>query len=52
MRGVVDVVTQAEYDAYIIKQEPKYKTAVLDKLKEEAAAADTTAKAIAAVVKK
>ncbi|TAH00892.1 MAG: cytochrome c oxidase subunit II [Sphingobacteriales bacterium] len=52
MRGVVDVVTQAEYDAYIIKQEPKYKTAVLDKLKEAAPAADTTAKAIAAVVKK
>jgi hypothetical protein len=46
------VVTQAEYDAYIIKQEPKYKTAVLDKLKEAAPAADTTAKAIAAVVKK
>ncbi|MDX1937331.1 MAG: cytochrome c oxidase subunit II [Flavihumibacter sp.] len=51
MRGVVEVVSQAEYDAYMIKQEPKYKTAVLDKLKEAAPAADTTAKAIAAVEK-
>jgi cytochrome c oxidase subunit II len=51
MRGVVEVVSQAEYDAYMIKQEPKYKTAVLDKLKEATPAADTTAKAIAAVEK-
>jgi len=29
MRGIVDVVTQAEYDAWIMSQKPKYQTAVL-----------------------
>lgn len=45
MRGIVDVVTQAEYDAWIMSQKAKYQTAVLDNMKSaEPAVADTTAK--------
>ena len=47
MRGVVDVVTQAEYDAWILSQKPKYQVAVLDKL---APAAADTAKTAATTV--
>lgn len=31
MRGVIEVVTQAEFDAWIMTQKPTYQTAVLDK---------------------
>jgi cytochrome c oxidase subunit II len=37
MRGVVDVVSQEDFDAWILSQTPKYKTAVLDKLPKPAA---------------
>jgi len=48
MRGIIDVVTQQEYDAWILSQKPKYQTAVLDNLKSSAPAADS-AKAAAIV---
>ena len=44
MKGQIEVVTQAEFDVWMISQKPKYKTAVLDKQKTDKAAADTTAK--------
>ncbi len=31
MRGTIDVVTQAEFDAWLLSQKPKYQTVVLDK---------------------
>lgn len=45
MRGTVEVVTQAEFDAWILSQKPKYQTAVLDKQQTPAAGVptDTTA---------
>jgi cytochrome c oxidase subunit 2 len=47
MRGIVDVVTQAEYDVWILSQKAKYQTAVLDIMKsaEPAAASDTAKQA-------
>jgi cytochrome c oxidase subunit II len=39
MRGIIDVVSQAEFDAWMIAQKPKYQTAVLDKMQKPA---DTT----------
>jgi cytochrome c oxidase subunit II len=39
MRGTIDVVTQAEFDAWILTQKPKYQTAVLDKRAAPATAA-------------
>jgi cytochrome c oxidase subunit 2 len=47
MRGIVDVVTQAEFDAWMISQKPKYQTVVLDNLKP---ATDSAAKPATAVV--
>jgi cytochrome c oxidase subunit 2 len=44
MRGIVDVVTQAEYDAWIMSQKPKYQTAVLGNTGSGAPAAADTAK--------
>jgi cytochrome c oxidase subunit 2 len=44
MRAIIDVVTQAEFDAWLMMQKPKYRTAVLDKMK-TAAPVDSTAKA-------
>lgn len=44
MRGIVDVVTQAEFDAWLLSQKPKYQTAVLDNMKSAAPAAADTAK--------
>jgi hypothetical protein len=41
------VVTQAEFDAWMISQKPKYQTVVLDNLKP---AADSAAKPATAVV--
>jgi cytochrome c oxidase subunit 2 len=32
MRGIIEVVTQVEFDAWLASQKPKYQTAVLDKL--------------------
>ncbi len=51
MRGIVDVVTQAEFDAWMISQKPKYQTAVLDKMPKPAVdSAKTTATAPAGTV--
>ena len=45
MKGQVEVVTQAEFDVWMISQKAKYQTAVLDKQKTDKPVADTTAKA-------
>jgi cytochrome c oxidase subunit II len=53
MRGVIEVVTQEEFDVWMAKQKPNYYAAFPDKdpaSKTPAAAADTT-KAVVAVVK-
>jgi cytochrome c oxidase subunit II len=47
MKGQIEVVTQAEYDIWLLSQKPKYQTAVLDKLKTDKPAADTTKTAVA-----
>jgi len=44
MRGIVDVVTQAEFDAWKLSQKSKYQTAVLDNIKTSAPAPADTAK--------
>jgi cytochrome c oxidase subunit 2 len=43
MRGVVDVVTQAEFDAWIMSQKPKYQTAALGNTNSAPAAAPAPA---------
>jgi len=54
MKGQIEVVTQEEYDVWMLSQKPKYQTAVLDKNKEEkkpaGAAADSTAKTAAITI--
>ena len=45
MKGQIEVVTQAEFDIWMISQKAKYQTAVLDKQKTDKPVADTTAKA-------
>jgi cytochrome c oxidase subunit 2 len=47
MKGQIEVVSQAEYDVWLMSQKPKYQTAVLDKEKTDKPTADTTAKAAA-----
>jgi hypothetical protein len=39
------VVTQQEYDAWLLSQKPKYQTAVLDNIKSSAPAADSAKQA-------
>ncbi|MFT3937177.1 MAG: cytochrome c oxidase subunit II [Chitinophagaceae bacterium] len=48
MKGQIEVVTQAEFDAWILSQKPKYQTAVLDKEKTEKPATDSTKTAMVA----
>ena len=45
MRGIIDVVTQQEYDAWLMSQKPKYQTAVLDNIKSSAPVADSAKQA-------
>lgn len=58
MRGVVEVVTQPEFDAWMASQKPKYQTAVLDQIKKDTLSVgtvkttSTTVVADKAVVKK
>jgi cytochrome c oxidase subunit 2 len=51
MKGQIEVVTQEEYDVWMLSQKPKYQTAVLDKNKTDnkpaGAATDSTAKTAA-----
>jgi cytochrome c oxidase subunit II len=44
MRGVVEVITQPEFDAWMATQKPKYQTAVLDQIKKEVPVADSAIK--------
>ncbi|HMC85778.1 MAG TPA: hypothetical protein VKI61_09635, partial [Chitinophagaceae bacterium] len=44
MKGQIEVVTQAEFDIWLLTQKPKYQTAVLDKMK-----TDSTAKTTAVI---
>ena len=46
MRGIIDVVTQAEFDAWMISQKPKYQTAVLDKMQKPVTDTVKTAAAV------
>ena len=46
MRGIIDVVTQAEFDAWMISQKPKYQTAVLDKMQKPVTDTTKTAAAV------
>lgn len=46
MRGIIDVVTQAEFDAWMISQKPKYQTAVLDKMQKPITETTKTAAAV------
>ena len=46
MKGQIEVVTQAEYDAWLVSQKPKYQTAVLDLKKNAKPATDSSAKAV------
>lgn len=48
MKGQIEVVTQEEFDLWILSQKPKYQTAVLDKAKSEKPPVDS-AKTAAAV---
>lgn len=48
MRGIIDVVTQPEFDAWMASQKPKYQTVVLDNMKGAKPAADTSKPATAA----
>lgn len=43
MRGVVEVITQPEFDAWMATQKPKYQTAVLDEMKKDVPAVDSGA---------
>jgi cytochrome c oxidase subunit 2 len=47
MKGQIEVVTQDEYDLWILSQKPKYQTAVLDKAKTEKPAVDSAKTAAA-----
>jgi len=46
MKGQIEVVTQAEYDIWMISQKAKYQTAVLDKQKTDKPATDSAKTAI------
>jgi cytochrome c oxidase subunit II len=50
MRGVVEVITQPEFDAWMASQKPKYQTAVLDQIKKDTTAVDTVKIASTVVV--
>lgn len=50
MRGVVEVVTQPEFDAWMASQKPKYQTAVLDQIKKETTTVDSVKTTSTAVV--
>lgn len=47
MKGQIEVVTQDEFDLWLLSQKPKYQTAVLDKAKSEKPAADSAKTAAA-----
>ena len=49
MKGQIEVVTQAEYDVWMLTQKPKYQTAVLDKQKAAQPAMDSVKTAVVAV---
>jgi cytochrome c oxidase subunit II len=50
MRGIVEVITQPEFDAWMATQKPKYQTAVLDQQKKETIAAPADSGKTTAVV--